>query len=289
MSVQRELQATGRTAGGAGKTSPLMEHTVHGPLLRKNYLEKHGGFQYQHRRKKKILPKRFSLGNENSHAVSERRISFWLRQDSIPLKFPAMKIISGILRNRNFRVPKRDVRPTKGQVREAVFSSLGGTCEGLRVLDLFAGSGGLGLEAWSRGAATVTFVEQHFGVWKNLRKNVEILSSSAKNPAGSREYGQLLGKAVCIRANVFTYLARTAGETFDLIFADPPYDLPGAMEKTLNGIREHSILSADGVLVYELRSSEGFALTEGWELFKNKAYGKTRILMLRLNEGRYNE
>jgi len=71
-----------------------------------------------------------------------------------------MRITSGILRNRRFNVPKQDVRPTQERVREAIFSSLGGTCEGMKVLDLFAGAGGLGLEAWSRGAESVTFVEK---------------------------------------------------------------------------------------------------------------------------------
>ena len=71
-----------------------------------------------------------------------------------------MRITSGWLRNRRFEVPKGDVRPTMESVREALFSSLGGSCEGWRVLDLFAGSGALGLEAWSRGAEHVRFVEK---------------------------------------------------------------------------------------------------------------------------------
>ncbi|MCF7849687.1 MAG: 16S rRNA (guanine(966)-N(2))-methyltransferase RsmD [Kiritimatiellales bacterium] len=184
-----------------------------------------------------------------------------------------MKITSGILRNRRFNVPKQEVRPTKGLVREAVFSSLGGSCEGLRVLDLFAGSGGLGLEAWSRGAESVTFVEQSFNVWKNLQENVQSLDSDG------------LGSAKCIKADAFKYLAREAGERFNLIFADPPYDLPDALEKTLNSIREHSTLSADGIVVYELRSSDPFELSKGWNPIKEKVYGDTRILMLGLNEG----
>jgi len=184
-----------------------------------------------------------------------------------------MKITSGILRNRQFKVPKQEVRPTKGQVREAVFSSLGGSCDGLKVLDLFAGSGGLGLEAWSRGAESVTFVEQNSTVWKNLKENIQILESHE------------LGQTDCIKADVFRFLPRTGAAAFDLILADPPYDLSDALEKTLNGIREHSILTADGMLVYELRSSDAFEVSNGWKLVKDKVYGDTRILMLRLNEG----
>jgi len=182
-----------------------------------------------------------------------------------------MRITSGILRNRRFSVPKQEVRPTKEQVREAMFSSLGGACDGLRVLDLFAGAGSLGLEAWSRGAESVTFVEQHSKVWKNLQENIQALES-----------GQL-GKVKCIRADAIRYLGQ-AGTQFELILADPPYDLPNAMAQTLSGIVEHSVLTDDGVLVYELRSSDAFEVSNEWKLLRDKVYGDTRVLMLKLNE-----
>jgi 16S rRNA (guanine966-N2)-methyltransferase len=180
-----------------------------------------------------------------------------------------MRITSGFLRNRQFNVPKQEVRPTQERVREAIFSSLGGTCGGLRVLDLFAGAGGLGLEAWSRGAASVVFVERHPAVWKNLQDNIQSLSDEA------------LGRAKCIKADAIGYLAQAAGP-FDLVLADPPYDLSGAMEQTLYGIAEHSVLTDDGLLVYELRSSDAFEVPAPWELLRNKVYGDTRVLMLKL-------
>ncbi len=181
-----------------------------------------------------------------------------------------MKITSGMLRNRKFNVPKQVVRPTKGKVREAVFSSLGGRCEGLRVLDLFAGSGGLGLEAWSRGAESITFVEKDFGVGKNLQQNIRALESEG------------LGAAKCIKADAIEWLAR-AGERFDLILADPPYDLPDAMEQTLDGIARHSVLTDDGLVVYELRSSDTVVVSGAWKTVREKVYGQTRVLMLKLN------
>ncbi len=181
-----------------------------------------------------------------------------------------MRITSGVLRNRQFNVPKQEVRPTKERVREAIFSSLGGTCEGLKVLDLFAGAGSLGLEAWSRGAESVTFVEQNPTVWKNLQKNTEILAHNE------------LGAAKCIKADALQYLKRI-GEAFDLVFADPPYDLPNAMAHTLAGIVEHSVLTDDGLLVYELRSSDAFEVPNDWKPMRNKVYGDTRVLMLKQN------
>jgi len=180
-----------------------------------------------------------------------------------------MRITSGLLRNRRFNVPKQEVRPTKERVREAIFSSLGGNCTGLKVLDLFAGAGSLGLEAWSRGAESVTFIEQSSLVLKTLQENIQTLG------------GDELGKAKSIKADAVRFLGR-AGEAFDLIFSDPPYDLPDAMAQTLAGIVEHSVLTDGGVLVYELRSSDAFEVFPEWELLRDKVYGDTRVLMLRL-------
>lgn len=181
-----------------------------------------------------------------------------------------MRITSGVLRNRRFNVPKQEVRPTKEQVREAVFSSLGGNCAGLKVLDLFAGAGSLGLEAWSRGADSVTFVEQHAAVYSNLQKNIQHLDSDE------------LGAVQCTRADAIRFLSQVK-KPFDLILADPPYDLPRAMEQTLAGIVEHSVLTEDGLLVYELRSSDAFEVSNDWKLLRDKVYGDTRVLMLKLN------
>ena len=182
-----------------------------------------------------------------------------------------MRITSGILRNRRFAVPQQEVRPTKERVREAMFSSLGGSCHDLNVLDLFAGAGSLGMEAWSRGAASVTFVEQHATVWKNLQQNIRTFESDQ------------LGMTKCIKADAIGYLGRAAGP-YDLIFADPPYDLPDAMTQTLEGIVTHSVLTPDGILVYELRSSDPFQIPDNWKLLRDKVYGDTRVLMLTLNQ-----
>ncbi|NLX27110.1 MAG: 16S rRNA (guanine(966)-N(2))-methyltransferase RsmD [Lentisphaerae bacterium] len=179
-----------------------------------------------------------------------------------------MRITSGILRSRRFEVPKQEVRPTMESVREAVFSSLGGSCAGLRVLDLFAGSGALGLEAWSRGAESVTFVEQHAAVFRNLQQNIESLKCDE------------LGEVCCIRADALKWLER-ADTPFDLILADPPYDLPGAMYATCEGIANGSVLTADGMLVYELRSLDNLKIPEGWTVLRDKTYGKTRVVMLK--------
>lgn len=181
-----------------------------------------------------------------------------------------MRITSGILRNRRFEVPDREVRPTMEAVREAVFSSLG-SVEGLKVLDLFAGSGALGMEAWSRGADSVTFVEQSPNVCKNLERNIESLESGE------------LGKTKCIKSDAVKWLARAGGQ-FDLILADPPYDLPDAMANTLEGIAKHSVLTEGGTLVYEMRLKGEPQVSDDWDIMRDKRYGKTRVLVLKLKK-----
>ena len=84
-----------------------------------------------------------------------------------------------------------------------------------------------------------------------------------------------------MKADAIHFLGQ-AGGPFDLVLADPPYDLPDAMEKTLSGIAEHSVLTDAGTLVYELRSSDAIEVSPEWELMRNKVYGDTRVLMLRL-------
>jgi 16S rRNA (guanine966-N2)-methyltransferase len=180
-----------------------------------------------------------------------------------------MRITSGILRNRRFNVPDAEVRPTMEAVREAVFSSLG-SVDGLSVLDLFAGSGALGMEAWSRGADSVTFVEQSSNVWRNLQKNLQSMENDT------------LGKTKVFKSDAIRWLSR-AGAQFDLILADPPYDLPDAMANTLDGIVQHSVLKANGILVYEMRSKGDPLISSDWTIIRDKRYGKTRVLILKLN------
>jgi len=154
-------------------------------------------------------------------------------------------------------------------VREAIFSSLG-SVEGLKVLDLFAGSGALGMEAWSRGADSVTFVEQHARVFRNLQDNIRSLE------------GEGLGSTRCCRADALKWLAGVA-MAYDLILAAPPYDLPDALPNTLAGIAAHSVLTPDGILVYELRSRGPIEIPATWNVLRDKKYGKTRVLVLQQN------
>jgi 16S rRNA (guanine966-N2)-methyltransferase len=121
-----------------------------------------------------------------------------------------MRIISGRWKGHRLKPLKgRDVRPTTDRVREAWMSAMGGRMDGLRVVDLFAGSGALGLETLSRGAAHVTFVECARGSLRTLDANIALLRA---------------GDEVTVVADeVFHFLRHAEGEVFDVALADPPY------------------------------------------------------------------
>ena len=145
-----------------------------------------------------------------------------------------MRIITGLARGKRLVTPAgRDVRPTPERVKEAVFSALQFEIEGRRVLDLFAGSGQLGLEALSRGAQNATFVDSSEVSLSAVRKNVETADFSEK--------------ARVVRSD---YAAFAAGcrDRFDLAFLDPPYDA-GLLEPALRAVLP--LMSDYGAIVCE--------------------------------------
>ena len=176
-----------------------------------------------------------------------------------------MRITSGILGGRTFNVPKIGVRPTTERTREAVFSVLMTVVPGARVLDLFAGAGGLGLEAWSRGAASVTAVEK-------ISQHEKIIQANFKALEGDSD----LGSWDVLRADVYDYLKRSVGP-FDLIFADPPYDEVD-LSKLLDVLG--GALAPEGFLVFEMHKRDDYTLPPQWTLVKEKRYGSTKVIFL---------
>ena len=123
-----------------------------------------------------------------------------------------MRIVAGEFRGRRLKDPKgRDIRPTADRIREALFSILGAGVQGARVLDLYAGTGALGLEALSRRAASAVFVDSSTSAVRLIRENVDACGASSR----ARIIG---GEAVKIVRRL-----AVEGETFDLVFMDPPY------------------------------------------------------------------
>ena len=182
-----------------------------------------------------------------------------------------VRITGGTLGGRRIVVPSSKVRPTSHMVREALFSMLGEQVLESRVLDLFAGSGALGLEAWSRGASTVCWVEKDRSVYNVLESNVQELCT----------YGE--GSVRCVRAEVFRFLERVSvRDPFTLILADPPYrsaQQAALLEKTLSLVHRRSILSPSGLFVFEQSVRDEVASAIHWKLLVSRDFGETRILV----------
>jgi 16S rRNA (guanine966-N2)-methyltransferase len=180
-----------------------------------------------------------------------------------------MRVIAGSAGGLRLAAPKRGVRPTMDRVKAAIFSSLGDTIIDARVLDLFAGSGALGIEALSRGAASVLFVEE----------DRQSIAAIKKNLAKVNLTGRIR------QENVFDFLRRSAGmENFQIIFADPPYEQTKSgeryTEKLLSNEMLPQLLDSDGVFVLEKRPSELIPATNLWDVVRARKYGATEVLFL---------
>lgn len=180
------------------------------------------------------------------------------------------RIISGFAGSRELKVPKTGTRPTSDRVREAIFSALESrdVIAGARVLDLFAGSGALALEALSRGARSVTMVEKAPPAGALLKVNAELIRSAGKLDA--------LSTRVVI-ASVAAYLGNAPSELFDIVFVDPPYELSEAeVSHCLELLVPH--LADDAQVVLERSTRTGLPeLPAEIILDKSKAYGETTI------------
>lgn len=168
--------------------------------------------------------------------------------------------------------PGTKTRPTTDRVRESLFGILRELIPGSKVLDLYAGSGALGLEAASRGASHVTWVEKHTPTAQIIAQNLKRLT-----PAGVTVNGTVH------TYDVATWLQHSASSAMDLIFADPPYEQmmeTDAVITFLRRIQASRILSGDGILVLELSSRSRPELPPEWSLLRRETYGSTAILFL---------
>jgi 16S rRNA (guanine966-N2)-methyltransferase len=171
-----------------------------------------------------------------------------------------VRIIGGAWRGRKLRFPRgvEDLRPTPDRVRETLFNWLADEVAGSRCLDLYAGSGALGLEALSRGAREVVFVDHDARVAKYLAEALERL--------GSRQ-------GIVRRLDARSFL-RAHGEPFDLVFLDPPYDAQ-ALAASVATLDERGWVRPGGMVYLERAASEGAPpLPAGWRLHRSKRAGE---------------
>ncbi len=184
-----------------------------------------------------------------------------------PVGARTLRVTGGALGGRRLvAAPGRSVRPTTDRVREALFARLGDV-EGARVLDLYAGTGALGIEALSRGAVEVVFVERARTSLEALDRNVSALG--------------LEGRCRILRLDVASALARLAGgpERFDLVLADPPYESLEA-ERALRAVVAAGVLSPSGTLVLERSRRHDLPRVEGLVLLDERRYGDTVLSRL---------
>jgi len=185
----------------------------------------------------------------------------------MPGKMPGMRIVAGRWGSRLLSTPAGvETRPTSDRVREALFSILGERVEGARVLDLFAGSGALGLEALSRGAREATFVDSAEPAIRALRVNLEALGA----------------EAVVHRADARAFLqtARAEARQYDLVFLDPPYRMAARLGRELSEALP-AVLAPRSLVVSECDRREPLALD--LPLTDERRYGDT---LIRLHEPR---
>src|SRR2546422_3870030 len=171
-----------------------------------------------------------------------------------------MRVVAGTHKGQRLEAPRRAVRPTADRVREALFSMLG-SVDGANVLDLYAGSGALGIEALSRGAASATFVDSDAAAVRAVRSNLERLG---------------IDGARVVRADALAFLRGAAGraERWDLVMCDPPYRLAPRLSEPLGSLLVRVLATGAGVVV---ESSSRHPLELELPLRKERRYGDTRI------------
>lgn len=177
-----------------------------------------------------------------------------------------MRIITGIAKGRSIKAPEgQNTRPTSDRVKESLFNIISKKIYGAKVLDLFSGTGNLGLEALSRGAETCTFIEKNNDTYKILAYNVENLgfaSSSQLYKSDAFSALELLGRN---------------NKKYDIIFLDPPYSM-GLVEKSIKRIKELVLLDKNGIIVSECDEKDSVPENiYDIKIYRSEKYGRTKI------------
>jgi len=175
-----------------------------------------------------------------------------------------MKVIGGSARGRKLNsVPGTTTRPIGARVKKALFDVLSGHTPGSRFLDLFAGSGSVGIEALSRGADACLFVEKDSRAVATIRRNLSSTDLSAR------------GKV--IREDVFRFIDRPSSEAYDIIYVAPP-QYRDLWAETLLALDHSSLLAADGVVIVQIYPKEYHTLElHSLELYRQRRYGSTLL------------
>lgn len=184
------------------------------------------------------------------------------------------RISGGNERGRRLRAPKGGLRPTTEKVRAAIFSMLGESVENARVLDLYAGTGAMGLEALSRGAAVADFVEEDAKACSTINANIRSL--------GYQDRARVIRGRVEKATGSQTVLPGSStggrnGRRYDLVFIDPPYD-DDPWDELLGGLSDGLLLNTDATVIAEYGSARTLAVSYGrLVLDRTRRYGDSSI------------
>ncbi|NLC73059.1 MAG: 16S rRNA (guanine(966)-N(2))-methyltransferase RsmD [Ruminococcaceae bacterium] len=171
-----------------------------------------------------------------------------------------MRVISGTAKGRKLKTPKGyEVRPTSEMIKESIFSAIQFEISGKRVLDLFAGTGQMGIEALSRGASEAVFIDSSKSSALLVKENIEACKFNAR----------------VINTDAISYLKQA--EKFDIIFIDPPYDTDLA-EKSLEIIQNIDLLCDGGIIICETYKEKDLVLVrDDYEFMSVKIHGRIKI------------
>ena len=176
-----------------------------------------------------------------------------------------VRVISGSARGLKLNTPGDDrVRPTTDRVKESMFNIIQDRVYDSQVLDLFAGSGALGIEALSRGASQAVFCDNSLDSIKIIKSNIEKAKVVDRSQIVSGDFKR------CLRD------MEAKNQSFDMIFVDPPY-YEGLFEEVLDTIRSCKILKKDGIVIVEHDAKKPIGQVEGLEVYKEKKYGITML------------
>lgn len=179
-----------------------------------------------------------------------------------------MRIIAGKHKGRKLKsTAKMDVRPTTDRTKESIFNIIGPAIVGAKCLDLYAGFGGIGIEALSRGANSVVFIEKNRHNTKIIKENLAMISEDAE-----------------VIVNDVLKAIKFLTANFDLIYMDPPYEDEKLYIETLELIRDKELLTPKGIVIIEYDSKGDLKLPNGYDIIKEKKYGKAGITLVRIKE-----
>lgn len=183
-----------------------------------------------------------------------------------------MRVISGSARGLKLKSPEgMSTRPTLDRIKESLFNILAGDLFDAEFLDLFSGSGAIGIEALSRGACSAVFIDES-------RKSADIIKVNLKA-------ARLEDKAEVINSDFISALSRLKGQgrRFDIIFMDPPYG-KGLVQAAVKAVYEKGLLKNDGFIVAEQAIDDELPEAKGFEVFRVKEYKITKMTFLRYTE-----